>query len=101
VIKPEFYSAKVAPYLKVRCTDYLTIVYDYNYQFAYKASKLLKQKSIDRKLRASINEYALGLEMLRVPLADVSPTNSAYLELLVDFVFGKVHSEHAQLDPRL
>jgi hypothetical protein len=91
----------VAPYLKVRSTDYLTIVYDYNFQFQHKAAKLLKQKSIDRKLHASINEYARGLDMLRVPLDAISTTNAAYVELLVDFVFGKVQSEHAQLDPRL
>ena len=101
VVKPEFYSPTVAPYLKVRCTDYLTLVYDYNFQFKHKAAKLLKQKSIERKLRASINEFAHGLDMLRIPLDALSLNNQNYVAMLVDFVFGKVQSEQEKLDPRL
>ena len=51
VIKPELWDGKTVPYMKVRNADYLSIIYGYDYRFPHKYRKLLKQKSIQQKLR--------------------------------------------------
>lgn len=99
VIKPEYVSEDVVPYMKVRNGDYLTIVYGYDYRFPHKYKKLFKQKSIHRKLKTSLNEHALGQQMLGVKLADISPDNEVYKRIAANLLF-EVASEK-EIDPRL
>jgi hypothetical protein len=54
--------------LKVRNPFYLSIIYGYDYKFPKKYEKLFNQKNIRRKLKASIVEYKLGEQMLKLPM---------------------------------
>lgn len=99
VVKPELPAEGVAPHMKIRNPDYLTIVYGYDYRFPHKYAKLIKQKSIQRKLRTSIEEHRLGRRMLSVPIDDISPEHAEYREAASDLLF-EVAGEK-EIDPRL
>lgn len=99
VIKPEENSPGVAPYMKVRNPNYLTIVYGYDYKFPHKHKKLIKQKNIWRKLKTSIAEYNIGQEMLKFKLGDISPENKEYRQVVANILFET--SKEKEIDPRL
>ncbi|WP_037292113.1 AAA family ATPase [Saccharibacillus sacchari] len=99
VVKPELPADGVAPNMKIRNPDYLTIVYGYDYRFPHKYAKLIKQKSIQRKLRTSIAEHKLGQRMLNVPIDEISPDHTEYREAASDLLF-EVAGEK-EIDPRL
>lgn len=100
VIKPErIYTPSVAPYIKVRNEDYLTIVYGHNYKFEHKFNKLISKKGVKKKLQTSIREFELGLKMLKTPYAMIAPENEEYKQLLAQMIV-EVEKEK-QLDPRL
>ena len=99
VIKPEYVTNNIAPYMKVRNADYLSIVYGYDYRFPHKYKKLFKQKNIQRKLKTSLNEYRLGRQMLGVKLADITPENKEYKNIAANLLF-EVAGEK-EIDPRL
>lgn len=99
VIKPEYVTDNVVPYMKVRNKDYLSIVYGYDYRFPHKYKKLFKQKNIQRKLKTSLNEYRLGNQMLGVKLADITPENKEYRNIAANLLF-EVAGEK-EIDPRL
>ncbi|MBP1903890.1 putative kinase [Paenibacillus turicensis] len=99
VIKPEYVTDNVVPYMKVRNEQYLSIVYGYDYRFPHKYKKLFKQKNIQRKLKTSLNEYRLGRQMLGVKLADITPENKEYTNIAANLLF-EVAAEK-EIDPRL
>lgn len=99
VIKPEYVTDNVVPYMKVRNEQYLSIVYGYDYQFPHKYKKLFKQKNIQRKLKTSLNEYRLGRQMLSVKLVDITPENKEYTNIAANLLF-EVAGEK-EIDPRL
>lgn len=99
VIKPEFYKAGIAPYIKVRNPNYLKLVYGFDYDSEIKYQKLLKQKGINNKLRLSISEYKIGRKMLEIPHKDISKTNKEYMNLVASFVLEEQKAE--SIDPRL
>lgn len=100
VIKPEkVYTPGIAPYIKVRNEDYLTIVYGHNYKFSNKFQKLIKKKGVKKKLMTSIKEYELGMKMLRTPYSQITSDNADYKQLLAQMII-EVEKEK-QLDPRL
>lgn len=99
VIKPEYVTDNVVPYMKVRNEQYLSIVYGYDYRFPHKYKKLFKQKNIQRKLKTSLNEYRLGRQMLGVKLADITPENKQYTSIAANLLF-EVAAEK-EIDPRL
>jgi predicted kinase len=99
VIKPELWSGKTVPYMKVRNPDYLSIIYGYDYQFPHKYRKLLKQKNIKQKLRTSLIEYRLGLQMLKIPFDEISPDHQAYQEIAASLLFEV--AQEREIDPRL
>lgn len=100
VIKPEIvYTPNVAPYIKVRNEDYLTIVYGHNYKFAHKYDKLINKKGVKKKLQTSIKEFELGLKMLKTKYSDITPDNEEYKQLLAQMII-EVEKEK-KLDPRL
>ncbi|MFL1676846.1 metallophosphoesterase [Paenibacillus dendritiformis] len=99
VIKPEHIVDHAVPYMKVRNADYLSIIYGYDYRFPHKYDKLIKQKNINPKLRASINEYRLGQQMLAVKRTEISPENEEYQDVAANLLF-EVAGEK-EIDPRL
>jgi hypothetical protein len=70
VLKPEHYDKDVAPFLKWRNPEYLRLVYGYDYRMPKKYARLCKAKSVRNKLRASKEEYAIGLRMLAARTAE-------------------------------
>ncbi|MCJ8012190.1 metallophosphoesterase [Paenibacillus sp. KQZ6P-2] len=99
VIKPEVWDGRTVPYMKVRNPDYLSIIYGYDYQFPHKYRKLMKQKSITRKLRTSLSEYQLGIRMLGVKHDDIAPESEAYQEIAANLLFEVAQEQ--EIDPRL
>lgn len=99
VIKPEYLSYNLVPSIKVRNPKYLTIIYGHDYKTKNKFSSLIKQKRITGKLRASLREFQCGYKMLKIPHDEISLDNSAYVELLMNFIDTEKHEEH--IDPRL
>ena len=99
VIKPEIWSGTTVPYMKVRNPEYLSIIYGYDYKFPHKYRKLLKQKNVNQKLRTSLNEYQLGMQMLAVPFDDITPGHEAYKEIAANLLFEV--AQEREIDPRL
>lgn len=100
VIKPEkAFNKGVAPYLKCRNKNYLTLVYGYDYQFPAKYAKLLRRKSINNKMRTSVKEYELGKRLLDVPYDKISKEDKIYTNLCIQMV-AEMEKEKG-LDPRL
>ncbi|MCJ7637530.1 MAG: hypothetical protein MUO21_08585, partial [Nitrososphaeraceae archaeon] len=99
VIKPNYNIPSVAPYIKVRNPDYLSIIYGYDYTTEDKYKKLMKQKNITRKMKASIDEFFLGIQMLNVKYDAINVNNTEYAKLLIKFL-GLEESEK-EIDPRL
>jgi predicted kinase len=101
VIKPEVptQASGVIPFLKVRNSQYLTLVYGYDYRFPHKYEKLMKQKSIKRKIKASLAEYKLGMEMLKVRLDEIGPENDHFKQTVANLLFEE--SQVSEIDPRL
>ncbi|ARF11914.1 calcineurin-like phosphoesterase [Klosneuvirus KNV1] len=100
VIKPDIISdVNMAPFIKVRNPNYLTIIYGADYMTEHKYNKLMKNKNIGKKIQASINENKLGLKMLETKYDDITMDNHEYIKCLVEF-FGIEESEKF-IDPRL
>jgi len=101
VIKPlrKVYNAGVAPYMKVRNPNYLTIIYGHDYLIEPKFTRMLEKKAVANKIKMSIKEYDLGKNMLEVPYNDISETNEAYLDIVAQMVVEE--SREKTLDPRL
>lgn len=96
VIKPEVTNLEpwIAPYLKVRNKDYLTIIYGYDMYFPKKFEKLFNQKNINKKVKASISEYKLGETML-----ETSNNSTQFKQLVANFMFET--EKQSGIDPRL
>ena len=99
VIKPEQWNGRTVPYMKVRNPEYLSIIYGYDYRFPHKYRKLLKQKNVAQKQRSSLQEYQLGLKLLEVPLADITPEHEAYRNIAANLLFEV--AQEREIDPRL
>lgn len=100
VIKPEtINNDKVAPFMKVRNKEYLTLIYGYDYCAEKRYRKLISDKKIKGKLASSINEAKLAEELLNIPRNEISEANSEYMDLLASMIF-EFEKEKA-LDPRL
>ena len=99
VIKPEIMKKGRAPYMKVRNSEYLSIIYGYDYMFPHKYEKLIKQKNIRKKLKTSINEYELGQELLKIPFSKISTDNADFRQIAANLLFEV--SQEKDIDPRL
>ena len=100
VLKPtNMLETKVPPYLKVRNPEYLSIIYGYDYHTPNKYSALLQHKSIRYKLKASKEQWYLGLKLLSIPYNLINEDNINLKKLYVQFLNG-MDSEKT-LDPRL
>lgn len=100
VIKPEYvYKKGVAPALKCRNKNYLTLTYGFDYQKDYKYNKLINKKHISRKLKASISEFEIGKKMLEIPLTEVVDGNQHYINTVAAMILDEKIVK--RLDPRL
>ncbi len=99
VIKPDDLSSNSVPFMKVRNSEYMSIIYGYDYQFPHKYNKLIKQKSIQKKLRTSINEWKLGKAMLDIKMDDISAENKQYQQIVANMLFET--AKEREIDPRL
>jgi predicted kinase len=101
VVKPaaKVYIPGVAPYMKVRNPNYLTIIYGYDYQIEPKFTKMLEDKSIRNKLKTSIKEFEIGKAMLEIPYNAISDSNVKYLDLCAEMVVEEKREK--TFDPRL
>ena len=84
----------VAPFMKVRNSDYLHIIYGYDMNFPKKFEKLFRQKNISRKLKASIAEYKLGEQMLKEDVGTVE-----IKQIIANLMFE--NEKESGIDPRL
>lgn len=89
----------VAPYLKVRNEDYLTIIYGPDFRTEKRYSHLVEKKDVRRKSKLSVDEYHLGLRMLRVPIGELRDPKHNFREMVAQFMF-ELRSERS-IDPRL
>lgn len=99
VIKPRYHTDEVAPFMKVRSKNYLTIVYGYDYQFPHKYQRLVQSKRVRSKLRTSIKEYQIGRKMLETPRGEITNENIEYHKLIANMIAEEKREE--KFDPRL
>jgi hypothetical protein len=91
VIKPFDGPVDVAPYMKVRNENYLTLVYGYDYKHRYEP--LCRQKRVGGKLKVSIKEFELATQLLS------AETEQQCTEIIVKMI-AQLNQEK-ELDPRL
>jgi predicted kinase len=89
VLKPRKFTPGVLPYMKVRNTDYLRLIYGFDYPDRLEA--LCRQKNVKRKGEVALKEYQMGMAMLEFP---------EHREKLISAFFGQIAKER-ELDPRL
>lgn len=100
VMKPEkVYTKGVAPYLKVRNHEYLHLIYGYDFKKTSKYKRLVNGKRIKRKMEASIREFEIGLEMLKIPYNDINMENDKFLQIAANMIAEEKGS--VGIDPRL
>ena len=99
VIKPDIIDLSLAPFIKVRNENYLSIVYGPDYKSDTKYESLLKQKSINKKIGTSIKEFQLGVKMLKVKHNDINMDNYQYIDTLMQFL--TYEDKEKEIDPRL
>lgn len=101
VVKPleKVYTPGIAPYIKVRNPNYLTIIYGYDYLIEPKFTRMLENKNIRNKLRLSIKEFEIGKRMLQIPYNEINEDNIEYLNLCAQMVIEE--KKEKELDPRL
>jgi len=102
VVKPLWGEKKnrfCVPYMKVRNSKYLTLVYGYDYTSNYKYNKLLNNKGIKQKLKASLKDALMGQQMLQYKLTDINTNNEEYKMLVASFLFE--NEKQSSIDPRL
>jgi hypothetical protein len=94
VIKPlQSTLESIVPYIKVRNSEYLRLVYGINYDSGSEYERILKNKNIRRKLKTSLREWQLVRKLLQNPSEEIK------IELFIDFL--KWESTEKELDPRL
>ncbi len=101
VVKPfeKVYIPGVAPYMKVRNPNYLTIIYGYDYTIEPKFTRILENKNIRGKLRTSIKEFDIGRRMLEIPYDSICEDNKEYLDICAKMVIEEKREK--VFDPRL
>jgi predicted phosphodiesterase len=96
VIKPvntDFHHY-IAPFMKVRNRDYLSIIYGYDMYFPQKYNKLFTQKNINKKVKSSIQEWKLGEEMIQY-----GDNIEGFKQIVANLMFE--NEKEGNIDPRL
>jgi len=100
VVKPDkVYNKGIAPFLKVRNLDYLTIIYGYDLNQKAKMERMIKHKNVAKKISVSIKEFEYGKRMLEIPYDSISKDNMDYLNACAAMVIEEKNEKF--LDPRL
>ena len=101
VLKPDVLPVTYAPMLKVRNPNYLTIIYgpDYREKGRYNTLLTIRNRTVHRKIRASVDEFNIGLQMLRVPHNKISLDNPAYVYNCIQMMDWE--KKETSLDPSL
>ncbi|MHC5215747.1 AAA family ATPase [Enterococcus sp. LJL128] len=100
VIKPEHLgNSKAVPFMKVRNKEYLTLIYGYDYRSDKRYQKLIEDKKIHGKLKASKREAALAAELLQIPIHELTEENDVYMNTLAELIYE--FEKEKDLDPRL
>jgi len=89
VLKPDVFMPDVLPYMKVRNTEYLRLIYGYDYPD--RLDRLCAQKNVHKKAKVALKEFQMGMAMLEMP---------EHREKLISAFFGQIKIEK-ELDPRL
>lgn len=98
VIKPEIvYNENIAPMLKCRNENYLTIVYGIDYKDRYEEH--IQKKFIKNKLKLSMEEFKIGMDMLEVNREKITQDNTYYKDIATKLI-SEIKKE-SNLDPRL
>ncbi len=98
MVKPRVaFQKDIAPALKVRNDDYLTMIY--GVKFMEEFPRYLKKRSIKRKLDCSVNDWMQNWELLKIPYASIQEGNYYYKNKMYDRI--QRESIGSQLDPRL
>ena len=98
VIKPDYVISGLLPMMKCRNTSYLTIIYGYDYMIEPKLSRLIKNKTTGGKIKQSIKEFELGMQMLKIKYNDISDSNE-FKQIMTKYLFNE--DIGLNLDPRL
>jgi len=105
VVKPAVYKYTpnrklcCAPYIKVRNKEYLRIVYGPDYDNPEKLERLVRKKSIGKKVGLSIKEYEIGRKLLHIPINMLNKENPYYKECIIEAILSI--EKNKELDPRL
>lgn len=106
VIKPilsdirQISTKQIAPYLKVRNSEYLRLIYGYDYlDNSKKYERLSRKKDNRNKIKVSINEFNIGLRMLETPYKNITRDNQKYKNILATMIAEE--AKESFLDPRL
>ncbi|MCH5687057.1 hypothetical protein LWM68_23975 [Niabella sp. W65] len=98
VIKPaQAFVKNVAPALKVRNNNYLTMIYGVHFQS--ELEQQIRKRSIRAKLSCSINDWAINYQLLQIPYREINPENYYYKNLVLDRILEE--AAESQLDPAL
>jgi PNKP adenylyltransferase domain, ligase domain len=98
VMKPAYVEQGQIPMMKVRNPEYLTIIYGYDYCDPAKLRRLVMSKTTSRKIKQSIQEFQLGMEMLVVPYDDI-PNSKEYDSIFMRMIFKE--NGGRDIDPKL
>lgn len=97
-IKPEFVEPGKLPMMKCRNTEYLTIIYGYDYMTKHKLERLIKNKQTKFKIKQSVREFEQGMELLQIKYSEIE-TNDQYTKVMMKYLYNESFGE--TLDPRL
>lgn len=98
VIKPaQAFIKNIAPALKVRNNNYLTMIYGIDFQ--NQLNHQIRKRSIRAKLSCSINDWAINHQLLQIPYREINPDNYYYKNLVLDRIMKE--AVERQLDPAL
>lgn len=89
----------MVPALKVRNTEYLRIIYGYDYLFPHKYDRLLRHKSVSGKERVSAREWNIGRKLLEIKRDEISDKSRRYRHLVASMIAEE--KKEQGLDPRL
>jgi len=83
----------IVPYFKVRNENYLTIIYGYLYKEFYDKFIKSKNRTLGRKIQASVQEWNSGIKMLK------SVDDKKFVNAYLEFKYGE--KLELETDPRL
>jgi len=98
VFKPDYVLLGLLPMMKCRNTSYLTIIYGYDYMIEPKLSRLIENKTTANKIKQSIKDFELGMEMLKIKYDDIKDSDE-YKKIIMKYLYNEEIGE--KLDPRL